>query len=201
MRITTTEMAKNPKLIDDVVTALRNGSVIAYPTDTVYGLGCSAYNATAIEKLYQMKKSDRQKPMSILCANLMDIHKQAHIQGFVYQIIRESLPGAYTILLPLKNPKLKILLGDNGKVGIRMPAHDTCQALVEKLGEPIVSTSANISGRAVIYFPQIIEETFPTLDYIIDDGVLISDPSSLVDLSNDFPQVIREGKGNVSTFL
>lgn len=202
MRIQAEEVLNNPSLVDDIAAALRDGGVIAYPTDTVYGLGCDAYHAEAIETLYDLKKRPRSEPVSVICTDLMDIHRQATIPGFAYQIIKQLLPGPYTFILPRKNPQLKTLLGPNPNIAIRFPKHDLSLVLTKALGHPLVSTSANISGDPVIYFPQLIEDTFgDRLAYLIDDGVLISDPSSLVDLTHDVPRVIREGKGDVSSFL
>ncbi len=202
MRITTKELFKKTHIIDVIVTALRNGGLIAYPTDTVYGLGCDAFNTAAIDRLYHIKRRKRQNPMSIICSDLMDIHRYAMIPGFAYQLIRAHLPGPYTFILPLKNPLLKPLLGNHTQVAIRLPKNQLCMEIVRRLGRPLVSTSANVTHQPVIDSPENIEKTFSAhLEYIIDAGKLSSEPSSVIDLTKDVPHVAREGKGDLSRFI
>lgn len=202
MRIPIEEINHNPALLDDITAALKAGGLIVYPTDTVYGFGCDAFNATAVERLRQIKKSDADKPMSIICGDLLDIHKYANLPGYAFTIIKERLPGPFTFLLPIKHPQLKILLPFQTKVGIRIPNHPIPLEIVKRLKSPLVSTSVNRAGHPTIAFPNIIEEQFGAeLAYLIDDGVLLSDPSSVVDLTEDVPRVLREGKGSVSHFL
>ncbi|OQY26861.1 MAG: threonylcarbamoyl-AMP synthase [Candidatus Cloacimonetes bacterium 4572_55] len=202
MRISAKKVSENPKILDDIVTSLREGGIICYPTDTVYGLGCDAFHAEAVERLYRIKQSERHKPMSVICMDIMDIHRQAVIPGYAYAILKMKLPGPYTFILPRKNPKLKILLREHPQAGIRMPDHPLCIQLTKKLGRPLVSTSANISTEPTFSTAEKIESAFPNqLSYIIDAGELNSPPSSVIDLTKDVPRVIREGKGGLTNFL
>ncbi len=202
MRVKAAEVLTNAGLMADVVKSLKGGEVIAYPTDTVYGLGCDAYNAQAIDKLFQLKKRPRKQPVSILCCDLMDMHRQAVIPGFAYEIIKKLLPGPYTFILPLKNPKLKPLLGDSQTVAIRMPKHVLCLEMAKNLGSPIVTTSVNFSDEPPMQSAEQIERIFSLqLAYLIDEGPLGDEPSSLIDLTHDVPRILREGKGDVAMFL
>ena len=202
MKITAADIQNNAQLFNDVISALRDGNVSSYPTDTIYGLGCDAFNAAAVDKLYQLKRRKRNQPLSVICADLMDIHKHATIPGFAYQLMRNLLPGPYTFILPRKNPKLKVLLGDVTNVAVRVPDHALCLNLVKSLGSPIVTTSANISSEEPLETAEQIETTFsPHLAYIIDQGLIASEASSVIDLTHDVPRVLREGRGDVSMFL
>ena len=160
MRISMDTIRQQPKIMDDIIAALKQGKVIVYPTDTVYGLGCDAFNETAINKIRAMKQLDADKPMSIICSSVIDIHKYAILPGFGYTIVKEMLPGPYTFLLKIKNPKLRLLLPTQSKVGIRIPQHDIPLDIVQRMGRPLVSTSVNVTGQPVISFPIMIEKQF-----------------------------------------
>ena len=195
---------QNPqkRLITKAVELLRDGGVIAYPTDTIYGFGCDILNKKAIQRIYQIKKRDRTKPFSFICSDLKNISEYAQVTDYAYKTMRRLLPGPYTFILPGSKLVPKIMLTKRKTVGIRVPNNNICLAIVEALGHPIISTSVGWSGGAVLSDPQQIEETFGSqIELTIDGGILPNQPSSIVSLLDDLPEVIRVGQGEVSQFL
>ena len=190
-----------PEKIEQVVDVLKNGGIIVYPTDTIYGLGCDIFNKKAITKIYQLKKREQKKPMSIICTDLREIAKYALINDYSFQILKKSLPGPYTFILRAKSQTPKTVLSKNKTVGIRIPDNRICSEIVKKLGSPIITTSLNMSGEKVLTNPsQLSKEVFNKIDLIIDAGNLSQEPSSVIDLSGNYPIILRAGKGNLSLF-
>jgi len=195
---------QNPqkRLIAKAVDILKTGGVIAYPTDTIYGFGCDILNKKAIQRIYQIKKRDRSKPFSFICSDLKNISEYAQVTDYAYKTMKRLLPGPYTFILPGTKLVPKIMLTKRKTVGIRVPNNNICLAIVEALGHPIISTSIGWSGREVLSDPQQIEETFGSqIELTIDGGILPNQPSSIISLLDDLPEVIRAGQGEVSQFL
>ena len=195
---------QNPqkRLITKAVDILKNGGVIAYPTDTIYGFGCDILNKKAIQRIYQIKKRDRSKPFSFICSDLKNISEYAQVTDYAYKTMKRLLPGPYTFILPGTKLVPKIMLTKRKTVGIRVPNNNICLAIVEALGHPIISTSVGWSGVEVLSDPQQIEETFGSqIELTIDGGILPNQPSSIISLLDDLPEVIRAGQGEVSQFL
>lgn len=194
---------QNPqiRLIRRVVEVLQEGGVVAYPTDTVYGFGCSLYNKKAIERIYQIKRSEKHRPFSFICADLKDISLYCKVSNYAYKTMKRLLPGPYTFILEGTKLVPKIMLTPKRKTaGIRVPNHPIALALVKELGHPIISTSATLPGGEVLYDPVDIDQKVgKLLDLIVDGGILVSEPSSVIDLTNDVPKIVRQGKGDVST--
>ncbi|MEK7845458.1 MAG: L-threonylcarbamoyladenylate synthase [Nitrospinota bacterium] len=187
-----------PRLIKKVVQILNDGSVIAYPTDTIYGIGCDIFNKKGIEKIYQIKKREKNKPLSFICADLSDISQYAIVSNYAYRIMKRCLPGPYTFILEASSKTPKKIMSKRKTVGIRIPDHKICLAIVVELGHPLITTSANISTEEELNNPDDIEDKLGhSLDLIIDGGPLISTPSTIIDLTGDSPMVIREGKGDI----
>jgi tRNA threonylcarbamoyl adenosine modification protein (Sua5/YciO/YrdC/YwlC family) len=194
---------KNPqrRLIRKVVEVLKRGDVIGYPTDTVYGIGCDLFNPEAIRKVHRMKKLGGKKPLSFICSDLKDISRYAYVSNYAYKMMKRLLPGAYTFVLKATKLVPKIAMTKQNTVGIRIPDNKICLALVKELGHPIISTSVYKPGEGLYNDPIEIEERFgKQVDLVIDGGVIIAEHSSIVDLTDDFPEVIRKGKGDVSLF-
>jgi len=190
-----------PKKIEKAVEVLKAGGIIIYPTDTIYGLGCDIFNKKAVEKIYRIKKREKNKPMSIICPDLKEVAKYAIIQNYAYRLMKKTLPGPYTFILKARQETPKTILAKNKTIGIRIPDNQICLDLASKLGNPIISTSLNISGEAVLTNPgKLSKEMANKIDLIIDAGVLPDIPSSIIDLSNQNPMVLREGKGDLSLF-
>ena len=195
--------AKNPqvRLIRKVVDVLKEGGVIGYPTDTIYGVGCDLFNPEAIRKIHRLKKTDGKKPLSFICSDLKDISRYAYVTNYAYKTMKRLLPGAYTFILKATKLVPKIAMTKQKTVGIRIPDNKICLALVKELGNPIISTSVYKPDEGLYNDPSEIEERFGRqLNVVIDGGVIVAGHSSIIDLTDDVPQVIRKGKGDVTLF-
>ncbi|NMB76319.1 MAG: threonylcarbamoyl-AMP synthase [Myxococcales bacterium] len=187
-----------PRLVRRVVEALAQGAVIAYPTDTVYGIGCDIFSKSGIERIYQLKDRSRKKPLSFVCADLRDISRYAQVSDAAFRIMKRFLPGPYTFILEATKEVPRIMMSKRRTVGIRVPNHPVCLALVRELMHPIISTSANISSEDPLCHPKEIHDKFgKVLDLVIDGGLLPNQPSTVIDLTGEAPYVVREGKGPV----
>ncbi len=194
----------NPKEIRKVVDVLKRGGLIIYPTDTVYGLGCDITNIKALEKIARIKGVKLEKSnFSFIChdlSNLSDYVKQ--IDTTTFKILKRALPGAYTFILPgsksLPHPFKK-----RKTVGIRVPDNSIALEIVQQLGNPIVSTSIRDEDEIIEYTtdPELILEKWDSLvDLVIDGGYGDNEASTVIDLSADTPEIIREGKGDLEIF-
>lgn len=191
----------NPKEIKRVVEALRDGALIIYPTDTIYGLGCDITNTAALEKIAQIRGVKLEKAnFSFICenlSNLSDYVRQIDTQTF--RILKRNLPGPYTFVLPGNN-NLPAVFRKKKTVGIRIPDNNICRALVAGLGNPIISTSIRDDDEVLEYTtdPELILEKWNNLvDIVIDGGYGDNIPSTVIDLTTPEPEVIREGKGSL----
>ncbi len=191
----------NPKDIKKVVDVLRSGGLIIYPTDTVYGLGCDITNTSALERIAQIKNVKLDKAnFSFICenlSNLSDYVKQIDTQTF--KILKRCLPGPYTFILPGNN-NLPSVFKKKKTVGIRVPNNNICRAIVNQLGNPIVSTSIRDEDEVIEYTtdPELILEKWDKLvDVVIDGGYGDNIPSTVIDLTSNTPEVIRQGKGSI----
>ncbi len=194
---------KNPqvRLIRKVVEVLQQGGVIGYPTDTIYGLGCDLFHQEAIRKIHRLKKMEGKKPLSFICADLKDISRYAYVSNYAYKMMKRLLPGPYTFILTATKLVPKIAMTKQNTVGIRIPDNKICLSLVKELGHPIISTSVYRPDESLYNDPAEIEERFgKQLDLVIDGGVIVAEHSSVIDLTDEFPKVIRKGKGDVSLF-
>jgi tRNA threonylcarbamoyl adenosine modification protein (Sua5/YciO/YrdC/YwlC family) len=190
-----------PRLIRRVVEVLEGGGLIGYPTDTIYGIGCDLFNPEAIRKVHRLKKLDGKKPLSFICSDLKDISRYAYVSNYAYKMMKRLLPGAYTFVLKATKLVPKIAMTKQNTVGIRIPDNKICLALVKELGHPIISTSVYKPDEGLYNDPAEIEERFgKQLDLVIDGGVIVAEHSSIIDLTNDIPKVIRKGKGDVNLF-
>lgn len=191
----------NPKDISRVVDVLKKGGLIIYPTDTVYGLGCDITNTQALEKIAQIKNIKLDKAnFSFICedlSNLSDYVKQIDTQTF--KILKRNLPGPYTFILPGNN-NLPSVFKKKKTVGIRVPNNNICKAIVNQLGNPIVSTSIRDEDEVIEYTtdPELILEKWDKLvDIVVDGGYGDNIPSTVIDLTSSTPEVVRQGKGSI----
>jgi tRNA threonylcarbamoyl adenosine modification protein (Sua5/YciO/YrdC/YwlC family) len=183
------------------VDVLGDGGVIVYPTDTVYGLGCDITCKAAVERIQRIKGRDARKPMSFVCADLTDISNYAQVSNFAYRILRRLLPGAYTFVLPATKETPKLLRSRQRTVGIRIPDHNVSTSLVSQLGHPLLSTSANRSEQDAITDPFELEEQLGNdVDLILECGEMPVSPSSVISLTGDEVEILREGSGDLSYF-
>ena len=192
-----------PRLISQAVEILQHGGVICYPTDTMYGIGCDIFNQKAVKRVYQIKRRPKDKPFSFMCASLTNISQYGHVGNTAYRLMRKNLPGPYTFVLAGTKLVPKIMLTRQKTVGIRVPDHPICLALLEALANPLLNTSASheeedepvgtcydadrIFGRQV--------------DLIIDGGEIVPAPSTVISLLTEQPEVLRVGKGNIEPFV
>jgi tRNA threonylcarbamoyl adenosine modification protein (Sua5/YciO/YrdC/YwlC family) len=187
------------RLIAKVVDILEKGGVIAYPTDTTYGIGCSIMNKRGIERIYSIKQREKKKPFSFICSDLSDIARYAKVSNFQYKAMKRLLPGAYTFVLNATNTVPDLLVTKQKTVGIRIPDNRICLAIVQGLGHPIITTSANLSGEEPVGDPSIVDRQMgKQLDLVVDGGILSAAVSSVVSLIDDIPLVLRKGGGDVS---
>lgn len=189
---------QNPqkRLIGRICETLEQGGIIAYPTDSFYGIGCDLLNKRGIQQIHKLKNRDIKQPLSMVCDSLKEISRYAKVSNYAYKTMRKFLPGPYTFILEATQLVPKIMLAKRKTVGIRIPDNRICLAIVNRLGKPIITTSAGLDD------PNEIEEKFsPYLEMVIDGGPTVPEPSSVVSLLDDVPEVIRKGKGDVSTFL
>ena len=188
---------ENPqqRMISRVGEILENGGLIAYPTDSFYGIGCDLFNKKGIELIYKLKNRPLNKPFSFVCDDLKEISRYAIVSNFAYKTMKRLLPGPYTFILEGTRLVPKIMLTKRRTVGIRVPGNQICLNIVKTFGRPIISTSAGYDD------PLEIKDAYGShLDIIVDGGILFPSPSSVVSLIDDIPEVIRAGKGDVSLF-
>lgn len=178
--------------------SLRDGGILIYPTDSVYGLGCDLFNKNAVEKIYQQKGNDKRKLLSFICPDLKGITEYAYISNAAYKIMRHLLPGPYTFILSATKQVPKILLEKRKTVGIRVPDNAVCQGLLREFGRPIISTSASLPDQDYLADPEQIATTFAhVVDLFLDSGLGGTEPSTVIDFTQEEPVVIRQGKGKV----
>jgi len=199
---------ENPdkRKISQVVDTLRQGGVIIYPTDTVYGLGCDIFNTKAIETICRIKGIKPEKAnLSFVCYDLRHISEYTRsVDTSTYKLMRRALPGPYTFILKANNMIPKLFKNNKKTVGIRVPDNHIAREIVQELGHPIVSTSIRSDDKIVDYFtdPELIYEEFGNrVDIVIDGGIGGLEPSTVIDCSGDSPEILREGKGVSSLIL
>lgn len=191
-----------PRRIARVAEILRADGVIVYPTDTVYGLGCSIHSKKALEKVRRIKRMDNKRHLSFVFADLKTISLYAQVSDNAYKVLRRHLPGPYTFVLRATRLVPRIVLTRKNEVGIRIPDNTICQALVTELGDPILSSSVRLPDDQLLDDPKEIENIYKgQVDLVVDGGVFLPEPSSVISLMDDVTAVIREGKGDVTPFI
>ncbi|MEO6069910.1 MAG: L-threonylcarbamoyladenylate synthase [Chitinophagaceae bacterium] len=191
---------ENPqmRLIKQVVECLKDGGIVAYPTDTIYGLGCDIAQQKAVERICRIKQIEPQKAqLSFVCYDLSDLsHYAKQLPTSIYRLLKQHLPGPYTFILEASKQVPKILKTKKDTVGIRVPDNTIARCIVKELGNPILS--ASLPGKEVEEYtdPEIIYEHFGKLvDIVIDGGIGGAMPSTIIDLTQDEPSVTRQGAG------
>lgn len=190
-----------PRKIQRAVDILNQGGVIAYPTDTVYGIGCDLMNKGAIERIYQMKGMQKDKSLAFICPDLSDISRYAIVENAQYRVMKRVLPGPYCFILQATREVPKIVHLKQKTVGIRVPAHPVTIALVRALGRPLISSTAAMTGAEPLIDPWEIKEQFSGLDLILDGGTGGNVPTTVVDLSQGDVHIVREGAGPVEALV
>lgn len=190
----------NPKDIQQVVNVLKNGGIIIYPTDTVYGLGCDITNGKAVEKIAHFKNVSVEKSnFSFICSDLSHVSDFSKpISNPMFKLLKNYLPGPFTFILNANSNVPKYFKGKKKTVGVRIPDNSIILEIVRVLGNPIMSTSIHDEDDIIEYStdPELIHEKYKDLaDLVVDGGYGNNVPSTIVDLTNDSPEIIRQGKG------
>ncbi|TZF84873.1 threonylcarbamoyl-AMP synthase [Pedobacter sp. BS3] len=196
----------NPKAIEQVVSILRKGGLIIYPTDTVYGLGCDITNQKAIERVCRLRGIKPEKAnFSFICHDLSHISDYIKpIDTTVFRLIKKALPGPFTFIFNANNNVPKLLSSNKKTVGIRVPDNNIARCIVKELGNPIISTSIHDDDEIIEYTtdPELIYEKFKdTVDAVIDGGYGDNIPSTVVDCTSGEFEVIRQGKGLIEDYV
>lgn len=191
-----------PRRIEQINEVLKGGGLVAYPTDTVYGIGCDIFNKKAVERLHalvrEIKNAPAHAPLAFICKDLSNISEYAIVSDYAYRTLRRMLPGPYTFVLEATKLVPKVMLNKRKTVGIRVPDSPIPLALVEMLGNPIANTSATHADGELIPDPWTIDDLYGhSIDLIIDGGYLFPEPSTVIDFSTDHPLLIRKGKGSL----
>lgn len=188
-----------PHRIGQAVAHLQAGRLIVYPTDTMYGLAADIDNRSAIERLYSLRRLDPKKPLSLICSDLSQIGQYAIMDDEAYRFMKRVLPGPYTFILRATRAAPRMGQNRRRAVGVRVPAHPVAQALVNALGRPLLSTSAAPPEDASVSDPVELARIFGGRDVavVLDAGLAFGTPSTIIDWSEDAPEVLREGAGSL----
>ncbi len=191
------------RLIHKAVEALQEGQIVVYPTDTVYGIGCSLYQKHAIEKLYRLKGKSKFEPMSIICNSIQQASHYVRISNYTFRILKRCFPGPFTIILPATREIPRLMLTRRKEIGIRIPDNQVCMQLVNELEHPILNTSAGLSENYLLHGQHDFNnELLNAVDIFLDAGPLPDKQgSTVVRIVNDKLELIREGKGDIETLL
>ena len=190
------------RYINKAVEVLKSGGVIIYPTDTVYGIGCDIFNLEAVQRIYDIKNEAITKLFSFIIPDLKDISKYAKVSDYAYKIMKRGLPGPYTFVLPASKDVPKKLWTKRKTVGIRVPDNPLTLTLAQELGSPILSTSVTNRKGEVLFDPNEIRTIFNIqVDLMLGYGALSGVPSTIIDLSKEPGEVIREGAGDTTILL
>jgi tRNA threonylcarbamoyl adenosine modification protein (Sua5/YciO/YrdC/YwlC family) len=201
MLLSVNPLHPEPRKIRRAIDALEAGEVIGYPTDSAYGLGCDLFNKKAIDRLYQIKKMDRSHQLSFICPDLANIARYAIVEDQVYRLLRRYLPGPYCFILQATREVPKLVQSKRKTVGIRVPDHPVTHALLAEFGRPIITTTALRPGEDPFVDPKEIDTTFHGLGLVLDGGTGGLLPTTIVDLSDAYPRVVRAGAGPIDDFV
>ncbi len=193
-----------PRLIKQAVELLNKGSVIVYPTDSGYALGCRLEDKNAMERICKIRKLDGNHNFTLVCRDLSELSTYAHVDNTAFRLIKNNTPGNYTFILKATKEVQRRLMNDKRKtIGLRVPSNPIALALLESLNEPMMSTSLMLPGNDFTESdPEAIQDSIGKLvDLIIHGGYLGQQPTTVIDLTENTPEVIREGVGDVQPFL
>ena len=198
---------QNPEMrkVRQIAEALRDGAVVIYPTDTVYGLGCDIHNTRAVERVCQIKGIKPAKiNLSFICFDLSHLSEYASVDTPTFKLMKKALPGPFTFILPASHNVPRILHTNKKTVGIRVPDNLIPRTIVQELGNPIITTSIRDDDQVVEYStdPELIFEKYQRLvDYVVDGGYGNNVASTVVDCTGPAPEVVREGLGDITQFV
>lgn len=193
------EKNNNPQNLQEIITALNDGGLIIYPTDTVYAIGCHGLKERAIERICRIKNIDpRKNNLSIICSNLSMVSEYAKVDNKTFKLLKHNLPGPFTFILNTGN-RLPKIFRNRKEVGIRMPDNNIICEIATLLDAPLMTTTLPYDSEDDVEYittPELINEKFGNfVDFIIDGGIGGIEPSTIVDCTGDEPEIIRQGKG------
>lgn len=181
------------------VEALKSGGIIVYPTDTTYALGCDLFDKRAVEKILSIKRMPKDKLLSLICPDLKTVSQYGFVSNQSYKLMKRCLPGPYTFVLKATQLVPRIMMTRQKTIGVRMPQDNIALAIVTELGHPIITASAALPGEEAMSEPyEINARVGHVVEVVIDAGIILPNPSTIVDLSVEPPVIIREGKGDIS---
>lgn len=193
-----------PRLVEAVAQIIRQGGLIAYPTDSSYAFGCHIGDAKAMNRIHRIRRTDKKHNFTLVCRDLSEISLYARVDNWAYRLIKSLTPGPYTFILPatrevpkrLQNPKRRT-------IGLRVPDHPFVRAILAVLGEPIMSSTMLLPGdETPLTDPLEIEHRLGhEIEAIVEAGPVGIEPTSVIDLTGGHPEVLRVGRGDVSAFL
>jgi tRNA threonylcarbamoyl adenosine modification protein (Sua5/YciO/YrdC/YwlC family) len=192
-----------PHRVRKIVDRIREGAVIAYPTDSTYALGCRIGDRDATRRIGRIRRTDKKHNYTLVCADLSEISVYARVENWAYRLIKSLTPGPYTFVLPATRQLPKILSHPKRRtIGIRVPDHPLVSAMLEELGEPIMSSTLSLPGDDLpLTDPLVIEERIGhDIDVIVEAGPAGIEPTSVLDLSGGTVAVLRAARGDVSQF-
>ncbi|PVZ71646.1 L-threonylcarbamoyladenylate synthase [Pelagibaculum spongiae] len=192
-----------PRLISQAVAQIRQGAVVVYPTDSGYALGCGLDEKSAVDRIRQIRRLDKKHMFTLICRDLSEISTYAQVNNMAYRQLRSHTPGHYTFILRATREVPRRLQDDKRKtVGIRVPENRVAQALLDALGEPLLSCSLILPDdeSPLLDAEEILDRVGSQVDLVINGGFCGDDPTTVVDLQGDSPIVLREGKGNCDAF-
>jgi tRNA threonylcarbamoyl adenosine modification protein (Sua5/YciO/YrdC/YwlC family) len=190
-----------PRLVAQAAEVVRNGGVIAYPTDSSYALGCQVGDRAAVDRIRRIRGIDERHLLSLVCRNLSEIARYARIDDRQFRFLKRGTPGAFTFLLPATREVPRGLVHRKRRtIGIRVPGHPVTLALLEELDVPLVSSTMTAAPMAEpMQDPEAIREQFDRLlDAIVDGGICDGGATTVIDLTTDPPQIVREGRGELA---
>ncbi|MBD9658933.1 L-threonylcarbamoyladenylate synthase [Pantoea sp. PNT03] len=192
-----------PRLVNQAVDYLNKGSVIVYPTDSGYALGCRLEEKNAMERICRIRQLDGNHNFTLMCRDLSELSTYAQVDNSAFRLLKNNTPGNYTFILKATKEVPRRLMNDKRKtIGLRVPSNPVALALLERLNEPMMSTSLMLPGNDFTESdPEEIQYSIGKLvDLIIDGGTLGQQPTTVIDLTSDAPVVVREGVGDTSPF-
>jgi len=192
-----------PHRVHKIVERIRDGALIAYPTDSSYAFGCRIGDKKPIERIHRIRRTDKKHNFTLVCADLSEISVYARVDNWAYRLIKSLTPGPYTFILPATRQLPKMLQNPKRRtIGIRVPDHPLVTAMLDELGEPIMSSTLSLPGDELpLTDPVEIEERIGhEVDLIIDAGPTGIEPTTVLDLSSGSVEVLRKGRGDTSQF-
>ena len=189
------------RLVHQAAEIVRRGGVIAYPTDSCYALGCDRGNTQGLERLRRIRRIDERHHLTLMCRDLSEIAKYAIVDDAQFQLMKSATPGSYTFILRARR-EVPRRVARKKTIGVRIPGHPVAHALLAELGEPMLSATLLLPGEGAPFADaqEIRQRLEHQLDLVIDGGACGVEPSTVIDLTEDTPRVVREGRGSLAPF-